>query len=75
MLEQARLEPLFRPALQAVPKLHVIDSLAFLCPNPQKLCSNQSSGTLLYSDSNHLSPEGALRLLPPLEALLATNRV
>jgi peptidoglycan/LPS O-acetylase OafA/YrhL len=75
MLEQARLEPLFRPALQAVPKLHVIDSLAFLCPNPQKLCSNQSGGTLLYSDSNHLSPEGALRLLPPLEALLATNRV
>ena len=44
----------------------------FLCPG--ELCLPVAGGVVLYSDTNHLSLQGAMWLLPYLDPLIASLR-
>ena len=60
--EEARLVPLHRrldQLDQTIPNLSVFDPFDSLCPPSQTRCSTHAGERMLFSDSNHLTNEGA----------------
>lgn len=57
--------------LQGLPNVLIHDPLASLCPPGGDRCPRQSNGSLLYTDADHLSGQGAALVL---EGLLADLR-
>ena len=54
-----------------VPAIKVFDPFPIICPVGQEFCSTYSGSQRIFSDSNHLTDAGALKLYPSFRAFLA----
>jgi hypothetical protein len=54
-----------------VPAIKVFDPFPIICPVAQEFCSTYSDSQRIFSDSNHLTDSGALKLYPSFRAFLA----
>lgn len=66
----APLEQLLQSLEKEIPNLRVFHSFPIVCPPEQRECSTHLGSSMLFTDSNHLSPHGVRLLEKPFLAFL-----
>mgnify|MGYP001296622011 FL=1 len=70
----AELEPYIKYLSQVeneYPNVHIFYPFSYLCPESSKYCSPlNTDGSYMFHDANHLSVNGSLKIVEPLNKFL-----